>query len=411
MATEARPGRGHTRDRRITGGARPASGRACTLTGPVPARSILLAASFPPALGGLETLLCQAVRRLPEPPLVVAPPPAAAPGLRVVQAHAPLLAQAAYRPLWRLHPSLYYLLTFWGPALKAARSEPPDVVQCGHVYLAPLARRLARRLHHPWALWAFGQEVWRKGHPMGLPALDDRLRGAAIRAADAVFVPGAFTASLLADWRVDPSRVVHVPCGAEPRPPAPEPNGATLLTVCRLVPRKGVDTVIRALPDIARIVPSVEYRVVGAGPDEPRLRALAVSSGAANHVHFLGRVDDATLEQEYRDCSLFVLPARRTADGQLEGLGIVYLEAAAWGRPSVAGRTGGESDAIVDGETGVLVDGSDVQAVAGAISSLLQDPSRLRVLGSAARRRVETTHNWSNAARVVSSTLDRLSAP
>jgi phosphatidylinositol alpha-1,6-mannosyltransferase len=96
-----------------------------------------------------------------------------------------------------------------------------------------------------------------------------------------------------------------------------------------------------------------------------------------------------------------VLPARRTADGQLEGYGLVHFEAAAWGRPVLAGRSGGEVDAVVDGETGLLVEGESLDQVADGIRSLLADPDRLRRMGEAGRRRVETSHNWDRAADVV----------
>jgi phosphatidylinositol alpha-1,6-mannosyltransferase len=234
--------------------------------------------------------------------------------------------------------------------------------------------------------------------------VDRTLRGQALRSADAILSLGPFTTSLLADWNVAPERVTNVPYGAQPRPAAPAPCDATLLSVARLVPRKGIDQVIRALP---RLDPSVTYRVVGSGPDEARLRALARSEGVVERVAFLGRLSDADLAAEYQRCALFVLPARRTRD-ELEGYGLVYFEAAAWGRPVLAGRSGGEVDAVLDGQTGVLVNGESVDEIAAALSGLLADPERLRRLGEAGRKRVETTHNWSTAAAVVDSVLDQI---
>ncbi len=368
-------------------------------------RSLLLAASFPPALGGVETLLYQTNRRLTEPPRVLAPAPAAAADISVRQVCINFAGRAAYRPLWRLHPSLHFLQTFWGPSLQAAQTWRPHVIQAGHIYLAPLAWLLSRQLKLPFVVYAYGQEVWRTGRPMGLKPLDARLRGGALRAADRVFVPGSFTAGLLADWQVKSERMVTVPYGAEPRPATTPPTGETLLTVARLIPRKGMDTVIRAMPSLP---PTVEYGVVGAGPDEPRLRHLATSLGIDQRVHFLGRLDDQALAAEYRRCTIFVLPARRTTDGDLEGYGLVYFEAAAWGRPVVAGRSGGEIDAVVDGETGVLVDGESVDQVSRVIRELLDDPARLQSLGAAGRRRVETTHNWQAAASAVDASLHAL---
>jgi phosphatidylinositol alpha-1,6-mannosyltransferase len=316
-----------------------------------------------------------------------------------------LASRLAYRALWRLHPSLHFLQRFWLPALRAAADEHPHVIQVGHIYFAPLARMLSRRLGLPYVVYAYGQEVWRHARRVGLRPLDQRLRGAALRAADRVLVPGTFTARLLDDWCVAPNRVVHVPYGAEPRPPAPPPAGHTLLSVARLVPRKGVDTVVRAL----RLLPGyVDYRVVGNGPDLARLRRVAAAEGVAQRVSFLGRLDAVALDDEYRRCALFVLPARRTADGEFEGFGLVYFEAAAWGRPVVAGRSGGEIDAVEHGRTGLLVDGTSISEVAGAINALVSDRPTLESLGAAGRRRVESAHNWTRAAAVVDATLAAL---
>jgi phosphatidyl-myo-inositol dimannoside synthase len=121
-------------------------------------------------------------------------------------------------------------------------------------------------------------------------------------------------------------------------------------------------------------------------------------------------VDDEALAQEYQRCAVFVLPSRRTADGELEGYGLVHFEAAAWGRPVVAGRSGGEVDVVIDGETGLLVKGDSVEQVVDAIRALMDDPERLRRMGEAGRRRVETTHNWSRAAQVVDAVVARLGA-
>ena len=276
------------------------------------------------------------------------------------------------------------------------------MIQAGHIYLAPLAWLLARRLGLPFVVYAYGQEVWRAGRAMGVRSLDALLRGKALRAANTVLVPGGFTAGLLADWRVPRERIVAVPYGAEPRPASAAPSGKTLLTVARLIPRKGIDTVIRAMPGLPA---DVEYRVVGSGPDEARPARLARPRSVDDRVHFLGRLDERALADEYRRCTVFVLPARRTLDGDLEGYGLVYFEAAAWGRPVIAGRSGGEVDAVVDGQTGVLVNGESAEQLSETIASLLADPERLQALGAAGRERVETTHNWSRAAAVVDQTL------
>jgi phosphatidyl-myo-inositol dimannoside synthase len=379
-------------------------------------RSLLLTTSFPPRVGGLESLLYQTNRRLMDPPLVLAPPPAGVCDMQVRVTPTGLLGRVAYRGLWRVHPSLHYLTTFWRPAVQAMREWRPEVVQVGHVALAPLGFLLARRARRRWLVYAYGQEVLQPAPGIASSGgffnekiggwVDERLRGGALRAADAVVVLGGFSAGLVRGWGVADERIVQdIPFGAEPRPDAGPPEGITLLSVGRLVPRKGVDTVLRAL---ARLPRALTYRIVGTGPDEARLKTLASELGVAGRVTFVGRVSDAQLAEEYQRCVLFVQPSRRTGDGELEGLGLVFFEAAAWGRPVVAGRSGGEVDAVVDGETGLLVNGESVDEVTRAIRTLLDDPERLRLLGDNGRRRVETSHNWRNAAVGLDDLLRRL---
>lgn len=373
-------------------------------------RTILLSPSFPPAVGGIETLLYQTSRRMASPPLVIAPAPAAGSGLEVRPIRTAPRGpggRLAYRASWSVHPSLHYLATFLRPAARAFRDSRAQVVQAGHVYLAPLAWLLARRARRPFVLYAYGQEVLRSRRE-GVPPADALLRGAAIRQAAAIFVDSGFTRSLLEGWGAEPGRAVQVPFGAQAQLITPFPSTPRLLSVCRLVPRKGVDVAIEALPRIALAHPDVEYHVVGVGPDEPRLRSLAERHRVAERVRFLGRLTDAQLAGEYRAASLFVLPTRRTADGEVEGLGLAYLEAAAWGRPSVAGCSGGEADAVLDGVTGRLVDGTSAAAVAEAVVALLGDLHRLREMGTAARQRVVETRNWDRAAAVVDETLARV---
>jgi phosphatidylinositol alpha-1,6-mannosyltransferase len=362
-------------------------------------RSLLLTSSFPPALGGVETLLHQTFRRLADPPLVIAPAPATAADLPVRAVGLSPVHRVAYRPLWRLHPTLHFAARFWSPAVRAIRDWRPRVLVAGHIYLAPLTWMLARRTRRPFIVCAYGQEVWRGGARMGFRSVDDALRGGALRRADAVLVPGRFTACLLNAWQVKPERVRCITYGAEPRPDAWIQSDPTrLLSVARLVPRKGIDMVIGALGDLA---PTVRYHIVGSGPDEARLRAIAAERGMADRVRFIGRVDERRLAEEYQACALFVLPARRTADSQLEGYGLVYFEAAAWGRAVVAGRSGGEIDAVVDDRTGVLVNGASQAEVTRAIADLLRDGERRARLGRAGKARVQATHNWRSAAAQV----------
>jgi phosphatidylinositol alpha-1,6-mannosyltransferase len=167
-----------------------------------------------------------------------------------------------------------------------------------------------------------------------------------------------------------------------------KPTGRPLiLTVGRLERRKGFDTVLRGLPEVLREFPEVKYRIIGEGPQQLELKSLAAELGLSASVEFQGRVSDEELRQAIADCTVFAMPSRELP-GDAEGFGIVFLEAAALGKPSIAGRSGGISDAVIHEETGLLVNPNDPADVAGAVLRLLKDPALASTLGANARRRV-----------------------
>ncbi len=173
----------------------------------------------------------------------------------------------------------------------------------------------------------------------------------------------------------------------------------TLLTVGRLAPRKGIDTVLQALPAVLSEFPDLHYRIAGEGPDRGRLEALVREFRLSDRVEFLGYIPPERLPAVYQSASVFVMPAREeVAAGSIEGFGIVYLEAAASGLPVIAGRSGGAAEAVRHGETGFLVVPDDPQHLADTVIRLLRD-SDLRVrMGKAGREWVEREMNWDRAA-------------
>ena len=136
-----------------------------------------------------------------------------------------------------------------------------------------------------------------------------------------------------------------------------------------------------------REFPEVKYRIIGEGPQQLELKSLAAELGLSASVEFQGRVSDEELRQAIADCTVFAMPSRELP-GDAEGFGIVFLEAAALGKPSIAGRSGGISDAVIHEETGLLVNPNDPADVAGAVLRLLKDPALASTLGANARRRV-----------------------
>ncbi|WML79992.1 glycosyltransferase family 4 protein [Streptomyces sp. VNUA74] len=168
-----------------------------------------------------------------------------------------------------------------------------------------------------------------------------------------------------------------------------------VVCVSRLVPRKGQDTLIRAMPRILAAEPDAVLLIVGGGPYEQDLRRLAADTGVAASVHFTGAVPWSELPAHYGAGDVFAMPCRTRRGGlDVEGLGIVYLEASATGLPVVAGDSGGAPDAVLDGETGWVVRGEDPAESADRIVTLLADPELRRAMGERGRAWVEEKWRW-----------------
>lgn len=168
-----------------------------------------------------------------------------------------------------------------------------------------------------------------------------------------------------------------------------------VVCVSRLVPRKGQDVLIRAMPEIRRRVPDAALLVVSGGPYRDQLRKLARETGVERDVIFTGGVPWEALPAHYAAGDVYAMPCRTRRGGlDVEGLGIVYLEASATGLPVVAGDSGGAPDAVREGETGFVVSGRDVAAVADRVATLLADPALAKKMGAAGRAWVEAEWRW-----------------
>lgn len=179
-----------------------------------------------------------------------------------------------------------------------------------------------------------------------------------------------------------------------------------VVCVSRLVRRKGQDVLIRALPEIRDRVPGVGLLIVGGGPDLPRLRARVKSAGLAEDVILTGPVPPEELPSYYGAGDVFAMPCRtRRAGLDVEGLGMVYLEAAACGLAVIAGDCGGAPDAVQPGRTGAVVDGRDVGAVAAAVAGLLLDPVGAAAMGRGGRVWVGQEWTWERQVRRLSELL------
>lgn len=299
------------------------------------------------------------------------------------------------RPLYLGLVPPYVLSGMWR-AWRLARRERYDLVHVHwpipHALMGMAARRGADA---PLVCTFHGVELtWTRRR---FPALMPVLRRV-IRTADAVTANSTYTAELIR--RLHDRRVVRIPFGATIQPqahggttPGDGRNGFELLFAGRLVERKGVRYLLDALARLRDEHP-VRLEVVGDGAERAALEAHAVEAGVADRVRFHGFVSREELGRRFAACDAFVLPAVVDAKGDVEGLGVVLIEALSHGRPVIASAAGGIVDIVRDGETGLLVPPGDADALARAIVRYVEEPELAASMAAAGRAHVEREFSW-----------------
>ncbi len=347
--------------------------------------SLLVTNDFPPKIGGIQSYLYELWRRLPPESTTVLTTPQS--GDRAWDALQPFRVERTREPV--LLPS---------PWLARRVDALAREVGAGIVFLDPALPMglIGPRLRAaPWVVVLHGAEVTVPGRlPGSRQLLRKVLRGAAgvvaageYPAREAVRAAGVNLPGVVIPPGVDVERFTPVASDAERRGVRErlglDPDRPTVVAVSRLVPRKGFDLLLDAMALLeldARLV------IAGDGRDRRRLEARAERLGLRSRVRFLGRVSDEDLPAVYRSGDVFVMMCRERWGGlEAEGFGIVFLEAAACGVPSVAGRSGGSHEAVVEGETGFVIDPDDVTLLAQTLERVLLDPGRRDDLGAKAR--------------------------
>ena len=174
-----------------------------------------------------------------------------------------------------------------------------------------------------------------------------------------------------------------------------------ILTAGRLVERKGHDVVLGALHKLKEFVPEAHYAIIGEGPMEGVIKQMIKTLELEDSVTLIGDVSDYDLAAWYESCDVFIMISRQLKNEDAEGFGIVYLEANMFGKPVIAGKSGGVAEAVLDNETGILVEPTDQHEIISAIEKLLKNPEEAKRLGENGRWRVEEEFQWNNQAELL----------
>lgn len=371
-------------------------------------KHLLVTNDFPPKIGGIQSLLWEWWRRLPADRFAVLTSPYA--GAAEWDATQEYRIERIPEPVLLPHP------------LMVRRTDQlAREIGAGLVVLDPAVPLgiIGPSLELPYAVVLHGAEVTVPGRLPGSRQVLARV----LRNATTVIAAGGYPAAEAERAAGRSLPITVVPPGVDTErfrpldPPAKRaarerlglpPDAALVLAVSRLVPRKGFDTAIRAVAELARTMPDVVLVIAGAGRDRARLEGIAATTGAP--VRFLGRVPHDDLPDLYACADVFTMLCRNRWGGlEQEGFGIVFVEAAAAGVPQVAGRSGGAHEAVVDGETGLIVDDpNDLGAVVAALRDLLTDPARSAAMGVAARQRALSDFSYEVLAERLGRTVGAL---
>jgi phosphatidylinositol alpha-1,6-mannosyltransferase len=364
-------------------------------------RTLVVTNDFPPRVGGIQTFLGELVRRRPPDSVVV---------LTSAWRGAAAFDGAQPYPVDRYRWSV--LLPTPDVARRAEhllREHACDSVLFGAAApLGLLGRRLRRAGAARLVAMTHGHEAGWAGMPGGSPLL--RYIGDGV---DVVTFLGAYTRDRIAA-ALSPAaaaRMAELAPGVDVHRFRPDVDGSlvrsryglydrpVVVCVSRLMPRKGQDVLVQALPAVRRQVPGTALLLVGGGPYRDRLRHLAAACGVEEHVVFAGPVPRRELPGHYAAGDVFAMPCRTRNRGlDVEGLGIVFLEASATGLPVVAGRSGGAPEAVLPGRTGYVVDGRQAGEVAERLVTVLLDPVAAGALGACGRAWVESRWGWDRVA-------------
>ena len=361
-------------------------------------KSLLITLSFPPSFGGEQAYYYNVAKNFPPDKIVVLAPqhPAAKkfdhqqkfPIIRYDMKN--LLPKKGLAKIFQLRGSASWL-SMSKVIDTIVKNHQIEIIQAGQILpLGTVAMLHWRKKKTPYIFYAHGLDITFPKKIMRKKILMEKI----IKNAQGIVANSYFTKDELVDLKADKSKiVVSYPCPniTATEPPAWElekfkknhglEGKKIILTVGRLVLRKGHDMVIKALPQIIKQVPSISYVIVGDGPNKKPLQQLVNKNNLGEHVKFVGAVNKEELSYFFAASDVFIMPNRMLNNGDVEGFGIVFLEAGLYGKPVIGGNNGGVPEAIIDNKTGLLVDPQNLTDIAQKTIKLLTDDHYAARLG------------------------------
>ncbi len=381
-------------------------------------RSLLIPGDFPPVVSGIATYFKEIWQNFPaENCFILAPKDSgwqdfdSSSPLNIIRRKIPTRNSTKAKFLKAL------LHTFWTILLHVRYKF--DIIHCGQVLSSGITGWTMKKLFKiPYLVYVYGSETYRFGNkPLLLKSIKSFLENADKIIPNSRFTMEEFIAIGIPEGKfdiitpgVDTSRFYPTEKNPDLIKQYNLENKFVLLTVARLDERKGHDYVIRAVADLKNDFPNIVYLIVGKGREEQHLRSLVAETGVEDQVIFCGYVSDNDLPKYYNLSDTFILLNRQSTDneqlrGDYEGFGIVFLEASACAKPMIAGNFGGIADAIEDGKSGYIIDGTDLKAITTTIRLLIKNGTKRDAIGQYGLKRVRNSFDWKTISKQIAAYL------
>ncbi len=375
-------------------------------------KTLLITIEFPPETGGIENYTYNLIKRIPN-SIVLAPKIPKSQDFDNVQNFKIIRKNILYhRQHWTLKNRFYsnsvgYLITttalMWH-SWRTIKKEKPDIVLCSESVPVGIVLGMLHKVNNtPYIVFAHGKDI------LFLQNISfvKHLLKKSFKNASKVITNSNYTQNLVMELEVKETNteIIHPCVDSDFFKPINVldlveeyelSDKKIILSVGRLVERKGNDMVIKSLPEIIEEFPNLVYLIAGDGPSKAHLEELVKKFNLEEHVRFIGYISDSKLPYYYNLCDVFIMPSR-TENGDPEGFGMVYVEAGACRKPVIGSKMGGIPDAVIDGKTGILVNPLDMVEISHAIIELLSNEEKAENMAQAGLQRAKEELNWDRA--------------